>query len=174
MLYLQRAKTEHAHYWLALLEESRAFLEAWMPHLKAITNLTEAQAYLKKYAHLDIYLGNHIYELWTAAGELVGLANLHSGRFSQKSAQLAYWLGASFTGKGYATTACQHLISMAFATQSLQSLQIRCLANNLPSQKIAQRLGMSPLSQENNQLVFEIKKEDWQQDKDYWLWFLED
>lgn len=174
MLYLQRAKLEHAHLWLAVLDDSRAHLEPCVPHLKEITSLETAQAYLKKYASLDIYLGVHIYELWTEEGELVGLANVHSGRFKGKSAELAYWLGKAFTGKGYATAACRHLISMSFATQNLQSIRIRCLVDNIPSQQIAQRLGMEALPSLANQLLFEVKKTDWEQDADYWLWFLED
>lgn len=173
MLYLQRAKLEHSQLWLTLLDGNRAHLEPWLPHLKKITTLEHAQNYIKKHASLDIYLGAHIYELWTESGELVGLANLHSGRVGAQSAELAYWLGKEFTGKGYATTTCSHLISMVFATEKLQSLQIRCLLDNIPSQKVAQRLGMQLLSQTADQLLFEIKKSDWEQDVDYWLWFLE-
>ena len=174
MLYLQRAKLEHAALWLAILDDSRAQLEPWLPHLKEIVDVTTAQAYIRKYTLLDIYLGTHIYELWTEEGQLVGLANVHSGRFKDKSAELAYWLGKAYTGKGYVTTACRHLISMAFATYHLQSIKIRCLADNISSQQVAQRLGMQVLPQEADQLLFEVKKEDWEQDVDYWLWFLED
>ena len=174
MLYLQRAKLEHAPLWLAILEDNRAHLELWMPHLKVITSIETAQVYIKKYASLDIYLGTHIYELWTEEGELVGLANLHNGRFKEQSAELAYWLGNAFTGKGYATTACRHLISMAFATQDLQSIRIRCLVDNIPSQQVAQRLRMQSLPRQADQLLFEIKKLNWEQDIDYWLWFLEE
>jgi ribosomal-protein-serine acetyltransferase len=174
MLYLQRAKLDHALLWLAVLDDSRAHLEPWIPHLKEIVSIETAQAYIKKYASFDIYLGVHIYELWTKEGELVGLATLHSGRFKEQSAELAYWLGSTFTGKGYATTACRHLISMAFATQNLQSIRIRCLVGNIPSQQVAQRLGLQSLPPLADQLLFEMKKLDWEQDLDYWLWFLED
>lgn len=174
MLYLQRAKKEHAQIWFSLLEENRAYLEPWLPHLKDITTLATAQAYLKKYEALDIYLGSHIYELWTQDGELVGLATLHSGRFNDQSAELAYWLGAAYTRKGYATAACRHLISMAFATQRLTSLRIRCLRDNLPSQQVAQRLEMQPIPSKEDQVLYELLQENWTQDTDYWLWFLED
>ncbi len=174
MLYLQRATTAHAHLWLAVLENNRAHLEPWMPHLKDITCLETAKAYVQKYASLDIYLGAHIYELWTERGELVGLANLHSGRFTDQSAELAYWLGEAYTGKGYATTACRQLISMAFATQRLQYVRIRCLTTNLPSQAVAERLGMQRVPNKDEQLLYELCQADWEQDADYWLWFLEE
>lgn len=174
MLYLQRAKIEHTHLWLAVLDNNRPHLELWVPHLKEITNLETAQAYIKKYTSLDIYLGAHIYELWTEQGQLVGLATLHSGRFKEQSAELAYWLGKTFTKKGYTTIACRHLISMAFVTQNLQSIRIRCLADNIPSQQVAKRLGMQSLTRQADQLLFEVKKQDWDLDVDYWLWFLED
>lgn len=174
MLYLQRAQEAHAHLWLAILDKNRPYLEPWMPHLKEITTVEEAKAYVKKYAVLDIYLGSHIYELWTEDGQIVGLATVHSGRFKQQSAELAYWLDPLHTGKGYATTACRHLISMAFATKRLQSIKIRCLATNIASKKVAERLGMQPLPKEGEQLLFEIQKTAWQQDVDYWLWFLEE
>ncbi|MGH1334676.1 MAG: GNAT family N-acetyltransferase [Aureispira sp.] len=174
MVYLQRAKLEHAQLWFSILEDNRAHLEPWLPNLKEIVDVTTAQAYVKKYALLDIYLGIHIYEMWTEEGQIIGLATVHSGRFKDKSAELAYWLGTAYTGKGYATTACRHLISMAFASHRLTGIKIRCLVDNIPSQQVAKRLGMQPLPREANQLLFEIQKEDWEQDADYWLWFLED
>jgi hypothetical protein len=39
---------------------------------------------------------------------------------------------------------------------------------------VAERLGMQPLPKEGEQLLFEIQKTAWQQDVDYWLWFLEE
>jgi ribosomal-protein-serine acetyltransferase len=175
MLYLQRAQQEHAPLWFELLQNNRAWLEPWMPHLKAIQTLEQAQAYLKKYATLDIYLGAHIYELWTEGGTLVGLAQVHSGRFTTQSVELAYWLGQAYTGKGYATTACRRLIAMLFATQPrIQRVHIRCKTANRASQKVAQRLGMQLLSSNAEEQRYGLSKTDWPQDPDYWLWFLED
>lgn len=173
MLYLQRASLDHAPIWFALLEDNRSHLEPWMPHLQEIRSVEDAQAYIQKYTRLDIYMGFHIYELWTEAGELVGLITLHGGRLTQKSAELGYWLGSAFTGKGYTTTACYHLISLAFAQHDLERIQIRCLAQNIPSRKVARRLGMTLLSQVGDEVLFEITKENWDQDENYWLWFLE-
>lgn len=174
MLYLQRAQLEHAPLWLAVLDNNRPYLEPWMPHLKNIRTLADAQAYIKQYAYLDIYLGFHIYEMWTEAGQLVGLITLHGGRLTQKSAELGYWLGSDYTGNGYVTLACNHLISMAFDQHDLERIQIRCLAQNIPSRKVARRLGMTLLPAAGEEVLFEVTQADWDQDSNYWLWFLED
>jgi len=65
MLYLQKAKPENAKLWLKLVQQNRMELEQWLPHLKEIKTEGQAEAYLQKNAHLDFYLGAHIYEVWT-------------------------------------------------------------------------------------------------------------
>lgn len=59
MPYLQKALPHHAQHWYALLEQDRAWLEEWMPHLKEIRSVVEAEEYIQKNARSDKNLSEH-------------------------------------------------------------------------------------------------------------------
>ncbi|BDS12748.1 GNAT family N-acetyltransferase [Aureispira anguillae] len=160
MLYLQKAKPHNASKWLGLVQQSRLELENWMPYLKKIKRDQEAEAYIQKNAHLDFYLGVHIYEIW-ASNTLVGLITLHSGRMLTQCVELAYWLGSDYRGKGYATQACQFLISKTFINTKITRVRINCLTTNQVSQAVAHRLCFKLKKEENQILYFEMNKKEW-------------
>lgn len=160
MLYLQKAKLQNAKLWLKLVQQNRMELEQWLPHLKEIKTEEEAKAYLQKNAQLDFYLGAHIYEIW-AEKKMVGLISLHSGRVTDQSVQLAYWLGGDYVGNGYASKACQTLISKTFVDYSIQVLRIHCLRTNLPSRKLAIHLGFDLEKEQDTVLYFSMPIAKW-------------
>ncbi|WP_052600333.1 GNAT family N-acetyltransferase [Aureispira sp. CCB-QB1] len=160
MLYLQKAKPHNASKWLNLVQQNRLELEKWMPSLKKMRRVQEAEAYIQKNAHLDFYLGVHIYEIWVA-NTLVGLITLHSGRILTQCVALAYWLGADYKGKGYATQACQFLISKTFVDTKITKICINCLTTNHASQAVAYRLCFKLRKEEKKILYFEMDKKEW-------------
>ncbi|BDS13817.1 GNAT family N-acetyltransferase [Aureispira anguillae] len=160
MLYLQKAKPQNASKWLRLVQENRQELEYWMPHLKEIRTIEDAQHYINKNAQVDFYLAAHIYEMWTT-NALIGLIALHSGCIQQQRVALSYWLGKTYRGKGFATRACQLLISKTFVHFPIQTLCIDCQMNNQASQAVAVRLGFLFNSQEGDILHFEMHRKKW-------------
>jgi ribosomal-protein-serine acetyltransferase len=160
MFYLQKATPQNAKKWLYLVQQNRIELEKWMPYLKEIKTEEQAEAYIQKNARLDFYLGVHFYEIW-AENILVGLVSLHSGRVTDKSVQLAYWLGSAYVGNGYATKACQFLISKTVIEYRIQVFRIHCLRTNLPSKKLAIHLGFDLEKEENDILHFAISRAKW-------------
>lgn len=144
MPYLQKALPQHAQYWYALLEQDHARLEEWLPHLREIRSIAEAEAYINQYARSDFYLGEHIYELWQDQ-HLVGLLSVHNGRMLKKSADIGYWIGSDYAGQGITAAACQLIFSKLFDSTPLQVIYIRCTKDNLASQAVARKLGMTLL-----------------------------
>jgi len=57
-------------------------------------------------------------------------------------AELGYWIGESFWGKGYCTEACCELIRLAFNVLNLNSVVARHLTSNPASGKVMQKAGM--------------------------------
>lgn len=174
-VYLQRAQPSNASIWWALVEADRVYLEHWLPHLKRLTTVTAAEQYVEKHQYLDYCIGSWVFEIW-AEQTIVGLIQVHSGNRTYKKAELAYWLGASYRGKGYATQACRVLLALMFDTTSLQHIGIRCLPDNIYSRAVAERLGFVPQSElVDKALLFIIDRIQWlpQHDPQYWLSILE-
>lgn len=70
-----------------------------------------------------------------------GAVGLHVRQSSSHEAEIGYWLGKTFTGKGIMTRAVASLLDFAFGTLSLQRVYIRCAINNTASCAIPKRLG---------------------------------
>lgn len=159
-LYLQKAKVANAAKWLHLLDQDRLELEYWLPHLKQIKTVEDAQQHIQKSSPSDFYLGEVIYEIWTSK-DLVGLISLHSGRLSDNSVAMAYWLGKSFRSKGYSSIACQQLISKTFAQTTIQAMYIKCLYSNKASQALASSLNFIVSQSKDGILSWKMYRDRW-------------
>jgi ribosomal-protein-serine acetyltransferase len=71
---------------------------------------------------------------------LAGCIGLHEISKVHKMAQIGYWLGEAYQGKGLVTRACRLLIPYAFDTLVLQRIEILCASKNYKSRAVPQRL----------------------------------
>lgn len=162
MPFLQKAILVNASTWLHLVNQDRTNLEHWMPYLRDIQTLEDAQDYIRLNECLDFYLGTHIYEIW-AKESLVGLVMLHSGRYAQKAVEIAYWIGAEYRGNGYSVDACHLLIDHVFTEiKGIHHILLKCMDNNKASQAIAQKLGFQLHTHQDGILEYRMTPTIWQ------------
>lgn len=69
-------------------------------------------------------------------GEVLLIDRVGPGRL-----ELGYWLRASAVGQGYATESAQALVTLAFERLGVSSVRLVVDGDNLPSLKVAERLG---------------------------------
>lgn len=77
-----------------------------------------------------------------ASGELVGDANVYWESSEHRSGEIGYVLNPRHGGQGYATEAAHAVLHLAFDALGLHRVIARVDAENLPSARVAQRLGM--------------------------------
>ena len=84
---------------------------------------------------------NHIFAICDPSG-LVGVTGIHpfSDVYRYK-AEVGYWIGEPFWGKGYATTALSLLISFAWEHTDLQRLEAGVFSFNIASRRVAEKAG---------------------------------
>jgi ribosomal-protein-alanine N-acetyltransferase len=63
-------------------------------------------------------------------------------------AELAYWVGRPFQGRGYATEACQAALAYAFETLGLNKVTVAHAAENDASRALIERLGFRKVGTE--------------------------
>ena len=63
---------------------------------------------------------------------------------SDREAEIGYWLGEDFWGKGYATEAVQSVVAYAFEELSLVRLWGGTYQENTPSQRVLEKCGFYP------------------------------
>lgn len=74
-------------------------------------------------------------------GEMIGSIGLHMD-LNHDSAEIGYWLGVPFWGKGYVTEAARAVVGWAFATLPLNRIHAGHFTRNPASGRVLQKLGM--------------------------------
>ncbi len=75
-------------------------------------------------------------------GKAVGGIGIHpQADIMKKNAELGYWLGEKYWGKGIISRAIQEIIPFAFKTYDITRIYARPFGNNLASQKVLEKAG---------------------------------
>lgn len=77
-------------------------------------------------------------------GEAAGGIGIHPGwGIERKNAEMGYWLGEPFWGKGIVTEAVRQMIDYAFKNWDINRIFARPFSTNLASQKVLQKAGFT-------------------------------
>jgi ribosomal-protein-serine acetyltransferase len=132
----------HAPALSALIEGNKTFLETYLPKVAGLAQRDAASAHLQHVltarAHGELFEW-HIFR----DQQLCGAIRLTDIDTANRKAAVAYYLGAEFQGNGLATTSVRAVIGYAFEHLQLNRIELRCTSENLPSQRIAKRLGFT-------------------------------
>ncbi len=79
-----------------------------------------------------------------AEDRLIGNCGLRLERQGAIEAELGYELDPAYWGRGYATEAARAMVSFGFKELSLHRLWAACLAENVGSVRVLEKLGMRP------------------------------
>jgi RimJ/RimL family protein N-acetyltransferase len=74
-------------------------------------------------------------------GTLIGAMGLHVNQEFER-AELGYWIGKPYWGRGYCTEAAKTVLHYGFETLGLNRIQARHLARNPASGRVMQKIGM--------------------------------
>lgn len=80
----------------------------------------------------------------THDGLLVGLTG-YMPTPDRASAEIGYWIGKPYWGRGYATEAAAALVAHAFGHARFERLECCHFADNLASQRVIEKLGFTPV-----------------------------
>lgn len=94
------------------------------------------------------------------ASKVIGTVNLEVDQ-SAHSAMLGYAIGRDFWGCGLATEAATSVMEWAFDTLQLERIWASTKPDNARSQRVLQKLGMSP-QPSRTEPTFAITREEWQ------------
>lgn len=75
-------------------------------------------------------------------GQLIGAIGLMINR-QHKKAELGYWVGVDFWGKGYCTESTKTIIKLGFEKLDLNKIYARAFVNNIASSTVMGKSGMA-------------------------------
>ena len=102
----------------------------------------DAQSFLAK-ANEDFHAGRSIiFAISISSGrELCGAVGLTIAD-AHRHAELGYWIGVPFWGKGYATEAASAVVAFGFGTLRLHRIYAHHFAGNTASKRVLEKIGM--------------------------------
>jgi len=77
----------------------------------------------------------------TTSDELIGAMKLATHP-EYESAELGYWIGKPYWGRGFASEAAQKVVNYAFSTLELNRIEAHAMVENIGSVKVLRKLGL--------------------------------
>ncbi|WP_018631318.1 GNAT family N-acetyltransferase [Neomegalonema perideroedes] len=144
-LILRTPRAADGESWIAVRRASADFLQPWEP-LWPSDHLSRA-SWRRRLAWMRAETEADRARFWLLflrerREEVVGgLSMTQIRRGASSSAQIGYWMGRSYAGRGLMTEAVDAARGHAFRKLGLRRLEAACLPANLPSQRLLRRLG---------------------------------
>jgi ribosomal-protein-serine acetyltransferase len=138
---LRPLEPHHAPEFLALIERERTHFGEWLPWGADIDSEDKARAFLQRLADRQAADQGRGYAIWLD-GEMVGGVLFRTFDVKTGNCEIGVWLAAHATGRGIMTKACSAMIDWAFHERNMFRVEWHAASGNLPSLRVAQRLGM--------------------------------
>lgn len=123
----------------ALVDAHRSALREWLGWVDSMRNVHDMRRYAQ-YAEAQFESRIGFDFAIRRGADAVGAIGLHALDWSNRSAQIGYWLAPAARGRGTMTRACAGLVSHAIRNLLLHRLEIRCAVENLRSRAVPERL----------------------------------
>lgn len=147
-LFLRPYQPADAAAFFTVLDQSRARLQLSFPdRLRSVPTLAAVPAQLAAFAH-DWATGRfYVFGIWHRESQAyLGDICIMPQRGGQ--AEIGYYLAEAAEGQGYAREALVAIIRFGFEQLRAERLLIRCFADNVRAQQVAQAHGFQLLTKE--------------------------
>jgi len=126
------------------VEETRAFLEPWLPWVPFYDSPDASLRYTEA-CEADWSMGAALRFSLRLRDEtdVIGVITLESCSDLHRHCDLGYWLGKAYTGRGLMTEAAGRILSFAFETINMHRIRCAAAEENAPSQRVIERLGFA-------------------------------
>ncbi|OJF94188.1 GNAT family N-acetyltransferase [Alkalibacterium sp. 20] len=124
----------------ALIDQSRTHLKQWMTWVDQVQSVEDIDEVTRKHL-LEFTEQKAVHFVILYHGEVAGSVNINDIDWSIRSAEIGYWLGAEYTGKGIVVRTVKSLLDYAFNKLALHKIEIWAAEGNSKSRSIPERLG---------------------------------
>ncbi|GGA43162.1 ribosomal-protein-serine acetyltransferase [Kroppenstedtia guangzhouensis] len=149
-MFAQRVRDEVSLRWLEphhgealfrLIDASREHLRPWFPWVNSTREPKDTEEFIRgalrgvaegREAHFGIWVD----------GQIAGVTGAHTIHRLNRHAEIGYWLGQDFEGKGMMTASVGVLLDYLVEEREIHRIEARCAAGNDRSRRVMERLGM--------------------------------
>jgi len=124
----------------ALMAANRAHLDRWLRWSSPLGTPNDVAAFIAGFeTRLAAGDGFHC-GIWNDGNLAGGVVCWYIHR-QNRNAEVGYWLGEQFTGRGLATRAARWAVDRLFRVERLHRVEMQCGVENRASRAVAERLG---------------------------------
>lgn len=138
-LYLKTIDMSDVNYRFKVIEENRTFLRQWLGWLDRISTVTDLEKYtngcIQEEKNKEAYTFGIYYN-----NIFVGVISIKDINYSNKKAEIGYWLEEKSNGNGIMTKSCKAILDYCFNELKLNRVQILVATENYQSQAIPEKL----------------------------------
>jgi len=134
---LRPFETSDAEALYGAVRESVRELQPWMPWCRPDYSAEESEAFIRHCQAAWERNEELNFAILDRVGQLVGTAGLNAMDWTNRRANLGYWIRSRYTGQGFATAATKLVAAFAFDEVKLNRVEIVVAAANEASQKVA-------------------------------------
>jgi ribosomal-protein-serine acetyltransferase len=127
---------------LSLIVANRAHLDRWLRWSAAIRTADDAAALIDTFATKRTGGDGFHCGIW-CDDELAGGVVCWYIHRQNRNAEVGYWLGERFVGRGLAVQAAAWAVDHLFTVEALHRVEMQCGVANGPSRAVAERLGFT-------------------------------
>ena len=139
---LKEISIEHAEIIFNTINRDRKYLREWLDWVDDSKILDNTLDYIQAVSNNDMYHGRFVMEIWYK-NYFAGIIDYHNGNKLCRHAEIGYWLGEKFQGRGIMTKACKTAVDYGFNDLGLNRIVIKCAEGNIKSQAIPKRLNFT-------------------------------
>lgn len=145
-VHLRTPLPEDYEEWASLRHRSRGFLEPWEPRWAPdeLSRRSWRQRLRRYREEADKGTGVTFLIFENTSGRLAGgisIGNIRRG--VAQSAQIGYWMGEEFAGRGLMLDALRLVIPFSFKTLRLHRIEAACIPGNTRSTRLLEKAGFT-------------------------------
>lgn len=122
-----------------LIDQSRGHLRSYLAFVDLTKAIEDTRSFVEK-AVRDNADRKAFTVVIMVDDKVAGLVGFNQINWSNKNAEIGYWLGESFVRRGVMTKAVRVLVDHAFERMDLNRVEIRAATGNLASRGVAEKL----------------------------------
>lgn len=132
------ARPEMAADVYAVVDGSRDSISRWLPWAASTLSVADERAFLASMAAAALERRTFMFII-DVDGTKAGAIDLHNIDFTNHHAEIGYFLGEPWRGRGVMATALDHIEQYAFGELALNKLTILAATGNTGSRHVAER-----------------------------------
>ncbi|MGH7593810.1 MAG: GNAT family N-acetyltransferase [Gemmatimonadales bacterium] len=125
-----------------LIQANRAHLDRWIRWSSTIQSVADAADTIAQFVTRRASGTGFHNGIWVN-GQLAGGVVCRDLEPVHRHAEIGYWLGTGFTGRGLAVHAATRAIDYLFGARQLHRIEMQCAVDNVRSRAIPEKLGFT-------------------------------